>query len=62
MEQEGVDLEDRRQGMWEVVKGMSWRKKIINLRIVKGNSQRSTGLKQKSVKWMQVEMKKDNGD
>lgn len=37
-------------------------KKIINLRIVKGKSQRSTGLKQKSVKQMQVEMKKDNGD
>lgn len=36
MEQEGVDLEDRGQGMWEVMKGMSWRKKIINLRTVKG--------------------------
>ena len=27
-----------------------------------GKSQRSTGLKQKSVKQMRVEMKKDNGD
>lgn len=44
------------------MKGRSWReKKIINLRIVKGK-ERSTGLKQKSVKQMQVEMKKDNGD
>lgn len=41
---------------------MSWRKKIINLRIVKGKSQRSSGLPQKSVKQMQVGMKKDNGD
>lgn len=61
MEQEGVDLEDRGQGMWEVMKGMSWRKKIINLRTVKGK-EISPGLKQKSVKRMQVEMKKDNGD
>lgn len=62
MEQEEVDLEDWGWRMWEVVKGMSRRKKIINLRIVKGKSQRSPGLKQKSVKQMQVEMKKDNGD
>lgn len=62
MEQEEVDLEGWGQRMWKVVKGMSRRKKIINLRIVKGKSQRSTGLKQKSVKQMQAEMKKDNGD
>lgn len=62
MEQEEVDLEGWGQRMWKVVKGMGRRKKIINLRIVKGKSQRSTGLKQKSVKQMQVEMKKDNGD
>ena len=62
MEQEEVDLEDWGWRMWEVVKGMSRRKKIINLRIVKGKSQRSPGLKQKSVKQMQAEMKKDNGD
>lgn len=62
MEQEEVDLEDWGWRMWEVVKGMSRRKKIINLRIVKGKSQRSPGLKQKSVKQMQVEMKKDNGN
>ena len=62
MEQEEVDLEDWGQTMWEVVKGMSWRKEIINLRIIQGKSQRSTGLKQKSVKQMRVEMKKDNGD
>lgn len=62
MEQEEVDLEDWGQRMWEVVKGMSWRKEIINLRIIQGKSQRSTGLKQKSVKQMRVEMKKDNGD
>ena len=62
MEQEEVDLEDWGWRMWEVVKGMSRRKKIIKLRIVKGKSQISPGLKQKSVKQMQAEMKKDNGD
>lgn len=41
---------------------MSWRRKIINLRIVKGKSQKSTELKQESVKQMQVQTKKDNGD
>ena len=55
MEQEEVDLEDWGWRMWEVVKGISRRKKIINLRIVKGKSQRSPRLKQKSVKHMQVE-------
>lgn len=61
-EQERVDLEDLGQGAWEVVRGMGWRRKIINLRIVKGKSQKSTELKQKSVKQMQVQMKEDNGD
>ena len=48
MEQEGVDLEDRGQGMWEVMKGMSWRKKIINLRTVKG--------KESEKSWVEAEI------